>query len=847
MNGCNADKSCVGGGSSVQDRKKFFENHINEQKRRENALVPSSMSSCTSPTAFSTVVGSRAQMFVEDRTDSESLFHNISDRTEPDPSFGTFGTFITKSGSDSESEIDPSDLLEQEFMYYASKENGEDPAMNIWQGDECVSHNLNEENAVRESDSYIEKSRSLDDKLLPFLDEDNEVEPGFSPSSGRMDSTEAFESMNQIEKFDNWPASHKMVDRSEENHEKREQGNGGHSEALENFQKSQKSDGETLETKSLSDRTKVKILVTRKVAESACSATNTSTMNIDGTEIVNQYPSTENMNIDDMITEFQQASSQLFDEFYDDSSPDNSLSDKDLDSRSNQVNDRVNFFSNNDEICEEESVDDISSCDSIIVLDALTTRDLEELTDKHERPLSKDVFISNDYICPSESTDYSIDSKGNSKGTKSISSRSKLSLKNRKRKGKGVGKMLIKATMGMGKSVKKSVSQITQITSVVKNSMKAKTAKEPSTSKVDDNSDKESRRQDVEFFDEKLAIELVKDDKGISMASQYLVAGETILNEAAQLKKNNDLDGSEELIRKAHTYAYVGRQLAKQYLYEQNEDMHDGPVMASSDLASAVNDDGISAFEDFFFSFLQCVGPCDGDESLLMSIQVDETLDILRKVSMEETKALNGAMAKNNEGGNEDYGREKVRAAIRHDQQKTANSDGKRDRETSQSRNLALRRFLYDLQSFYNEDNYLNLAPAVFMERDSSEKNRRINDVINDIQPRRTNQGAAEGESDSQDDSSQNTNKSMKSQYSESLKFDDGRDSLHTRSYSTAGSIGKEQSSTKSQRDRRPKEESLTEGIRVGTTVLSTAVKQKELKKKKTRKWFSAVGRKHRG
>mmetsp|Transcript_8124 Transcript_8124/g.24008 ORF Transcript_8124/g.24008 Transcript_8124/m.24008 type:complete len:848 (+) Transcript_8124:65-2608(+) len=844
-NGCN-DRSYVGGGSSVQDRKNFFENRINEQKQRENSVLSSpSMSSCTSQTAFSTVVASKGQGFVEERTDSESLFHNISDRTEPDPSFGTFGTFITKSGSDSESDIDPSDLLEQESLYYASKENAENRATNIWDCDEQGSNNPLVRNTVCESESYIEKSRSLDDKLLPFSDDENEDEQKLLQTFIRMDPKDVFDNMNDFEKFDDWPASNEMFAGSAENQDKAVKENGIQSKAEENSEDTLKSDGDTV--KSIADRTKIKIVVTRKVAEDEYSAEIAPTLNSDEAEVVDPFVLTENTSIDEMITEFQQASSQLPEEFYNDSGVINSLSDGHLDTSSNQVNSRVHAVPINDDPCQDK--DEIVSCDSLLALDALISDDFDELAERYEKPLSKDVYIRSDYICPSESTDYSVDSKGNSKGTKSTSSRSGVSVKNTKRKGNGMGKILKKATKGVGKSVKnlkdKSVSQITQIKSVVKNSMKAKTVKEHSTLKVDEYPDKDSCKQKIEFFDEQLAKELLKEEKGISRASRCLVDGRRILSEAAELKKSNDLDGSKELVRKGHTYAYVGRQSAKQYLVERNsDDIYEGTVMTSRDLASAVNNDGISAFEDFFLSFLQCVGPCDGDENQLMSIQVDETLDILSKLSTEETNRLDGMQTKNIDKGADGYRKEKIRVAIKDDHEKNTTNDGRKERGTPQSRNLAIRRFLYDLQLFYETDTYLNLSTTVFKEKESSGKTRRKSSVPDDDQRRRTNHSVPEKESVPLDEFSHATNGSYLSQYSESLN--DGRDSLHSRSYSTAGSVGKEElPSTKNQRDRKPKGESLEDGIRVGT-VLSISVQQNDSKKKKTRKWFAAGGRKQK-
>ena len=107
----------------------------------------------------------------------------------------------------------------------------------------------------------------------------------------------------------------------------------------------------------------------------------------------------------------------------------------------------------------------------------------------------------------------------------------------------------------------------------------------------------------------------------------------------SQLKKD-DSETSEVFIRKAHTYAYFGRQVAKKALALSDDNKR------SSDRGS---DDGswkkslleLEIFPfDFFPSFLQCSHYC-GDFSVEESELCEETLEILSKLSEEERIAIN--------------------------------------------------------------------------------------------------------------------------------------------------------------------------------------------------------------
>lgn len=371
--------------------------------------------------------------------------------------------------------------------------------------------------------------------------------------------------------------------------------------------------------------------------------------------------------------------------------------------------------------------------------------------------------------------------------------------------------MLKKAKKGMGKSVKnltnKSVSQISQFTSIVKNTIKTKpikqslTATEQSFVIIDGIPDQKNAMRYSDFFDEKLAEKLVNDSKGetsILKASRYLDSGKRLLRNGAKLKKTNDLRGSKEVIRKAHTYAYFGRQLAKQCLLTSREE----PL-------KAVNINNMAAFEDFFLSFLQCDGPCGEDNAVENSnIQVDEALDILSKLSEEEATTVKYLISieANDIGVNR---KENVLGAIADARNFADKNHERREKDTDRDRSLAIHGFVSDLRSFYEIETALKLS-HIFLKW-----NQDNNDDDSGSLENNTNRSLLSG--------------SISYNYSESLKG----------SYTTAGSPKQEHPSSpsiSSRRGRKCKEESLAEGIRPGTTVVSISVKNRHFKNKNKNK-----------
>jgi hypothetical protein len=770
MNDCK-NKSLDGSVSfegRVSDRKKFFETHIIEQQQRENALISPTLSSCKSrTTGHTTMEEPNGPMFIEERTDSESLFRNKSQRLEseridsrslfndgsarmgPEPSIRGFQT-KWEPKFDSGKDEDPLDL---ESTWYSSREQA-DPTRKTFHENKINSTDpIVGSTAVSQRRNYIEQAESLDLKIISMLNgNDTDTE-----EKGREESE---------------------MDTRQGN------GDGGIARSLEG----NKNSDELESIKNQSNYPVVKIQVTSTISEDQSISKN------DQNEEIPPTIAEGKIDINEMITEFQQASAKLSDKLM----------------TSSSLKDETNSY------------------DSSLAPNTLTVNELNELAERHHVSNSKEQNNGNNYICPSESTDYSIDSKGNSKATKTLSSKSAKSLKKSKGKGNGgMGKILNKAKKGMGKSVK-------NLTSIVKNTRKTKPTKQSLTGTqqsleaINGISDQKNCLEFSDYFDEILAVELVNNSKGetgILKASQYLDSGKRLLRNGAELKKLDDLRASKELIRKARTYVYVGRQLAKQYLLAYRQELLERIG------SNPVNDDAFAAFEDFFLSFLQCVGPCPGADTVEKSIfQVDEALRILSKLSEEEAIVVKSCVSKEI---NEETGvnrKVKVQGPIADVRNSADRDDIRRMKYTDHDRSLVIRRFVSDLRSFYEIDTNMKLS-KIFLKRNQDKKDDEAKNLLNE---------------------------SLPYNYSEPLKFDNGR-SFHTRSFTTVGSMKQEQpsSSLSTRRGRKSKEESLTEGIRPGTTVVSISIKNKQFKNKNKStnnrkkkplptKWLPVGGRKQK-
>lgn len=773
----------------VSDRKKFFERHICEQQQKENALISPTLSSCASLKTGQKVLEDLTRpSFVEERTDSENFFRsknepentghrsrNVSERTGPEQSFRAFHPKV-ESKVGSKRIKDRLESFEPETSYFHN-----DPTRQFFHDNKLRSTDPSVGNtAVVHSRSYIKKTESLDLKIMSLQNVNSDTQmkgKGGSRSAQIGHSTGPRQNEHST---NNYPVSYSTLSSLMESEKDTRQEAGGYREPLQSWEEDKHSD-DTSGTKNQSNFPMVKIQVTTSRVE-----------NQNGKDDPTE-DATRRIDIDEMITEFQQASAKLSDQLMGD--------------RSNVVK-----ISQDDGTTQAKLADETNSYDDYLAQNNLTANDFDELTERLHVSHSKEKVKSNDYVCPSESTDYSVDSKGNSKAPKSVSSKSAKSAKSNKSKGKvgGMGKMLKKAKKGMGKLTVKGVTQISQITSKVKNTMKTKPTK-PSLTDADQPregsngiSEQANSMAFIDIFDKKLARELVNESKGkvgILTASQYLDSGKRLLRNGAELKKANNLKGSNDAIRKAHTYAYVARQLAKQYLLACRKDLLDQDGEDLLQTEPSVEEDEITAFEDLFLSFLQCVGPCSGDYTVEDTRhQVDEALEILSKLSEEER-----TLVKRNDDEASMDRKIKVQGVIEDARNPVERNDARR-----------IHRFLSGLRSFYEIDTTMKLS-KVFLKCD---------------QDREDDDSVSAGSNRSA------PNESLSYNYSESLKFDNGR-SFHTRSFTTAGSMKQEQPSASSsfRRGRNSREESLADGIRPGKTVVSIS-----LKNKKSRSRSKSVG-----
>jgi len=723
----------------VSDRKKFFETHIKEQQQKENALISPTLSSSKSPAIGRTTIEEpNGPMVIEERTDFESSFRNKGERLEPEriDSRSLFNDKSARMGPEASNrefqtrwepqfDSDPGDL---ESTWYSSKEQADPTRKTFHENKLHITAPIVGSTAVSQPRNHLEQAESLDLKILDLLDAND---PGKS-LLGANDT------------------DIKEEGREEESEMDTRQGNED-GRIARNLDGNENSD-EIENIKNQSKIPVVKIQITSTISEDQSKSEN------DQNEEMPLSIAQAKIDIDEMITEFQQASAELSDKLMTSSSP----------------------------------KDEAISCDSSLAPNALTVIDLNELADRHHISISKEKNDGSDYICPSESTDDSIDSKGN------LKAKSAKSLKKSKGKGNGgMGKILKKAKKGMGKSVK-------NLTSIVKNTRKTKPAKqsligtEQSPEAVNGISNQKNYIEFSDYFDKTLAGELVENSKGetgILKAIQYLESGMRLLRNGAELKKLNDLRESKELIRKARTYAYVGRQLAKQYLLVYRQELLERIG------TNPENDDAFAAFEDFFLSFLQCVGPCPGTNTVEKSIfQADEALKILSKLSEEEAIVVKNCASKDIHDDTVVDPKVKVQRAIANVRDSADKDDMRKMKDTYNDRSLVIRRFVSDLRSFYEIDDTTMKLSKIFLKRNHEKKD---------------------------DDTRSLLSESLSYNYSEPLKFDNGRSS-RTRSFTTVGSQPSSSSSTR--RGRKSKEESLTEGIRPGTTVVSISIKNEQFK-----------------
>ena len=780
----------------VRDRKQFFEHRIIKQQRKENELISPTLSSSTSPTTGH----SEGPSVIEERTDSESfvqykgdrieheekdsrsVFHSKSERMGPTESSSTEFHHKWESKFDSGWGTDYTDVFEQESSNNSIEEKA-DRTSQTFQKNKLKNSNPNV-GIIALSDSYIQKAKSLDAKVLSL--------PNISDADTKEKEKEEERSP------------------SEEDTRQEDEGNA----RVQRSSEVSIINDELVRKKKKSNRPIVKIQITSTKAENQ----NIVIDDQERKDISSSAISERKINIDEMITEFQQASAMLSDKFMATSSPRERVKVGCSAHRLNSIE-----IHQDDEIYPVRMTDNTRAFDSSFAPNTLTANDLNELTERLHATHQKEKVDMCNYVCPSESTDYSIDSKGNSKTTKSLSSKSAKSSIKLKVKGNGMGKMLKKAKKGMEKSVK-------NLTSIVKNTMKTKPTKQSLAATeqlAEENSDKVNCKEVTNIFDEKLAEELVKasrDESWIVIASQYLDCGNRLLRNKEETEKAADPTISKEIIQKAHTYAYVGRQLAKQYLLTCHQENLKRTGTNVSECAPSENDDDINVLEEFFFSFLQCVGPCTRDDDFEHSRrQISGALEILSNLSDEETSVVKGRLSKEIKKEVLAEREMKVELAIADNRDSADRDDIIGMENAARERRLAIHSFMSALQSFYENDNTMKLLKTF---------------------PR-----FSEDRRDDASDSSRSfMSNSLSYNYSESLKFDQDC-SFNTRSFASSVGSMKQEKPSSCRRRRKLKEESLAEGIHPGTTVVSISVQNRSFQKKKhhsPKKWMPVGGRKQK-
>ncbi len=759
----------------VRDMKKLF-----EQPQKEKVVASQSPRTSVVPTtALSALADSDDPTFIEERTDSDTFVRNKSDKFERQTNtYGVGPVDSMSNGLDQnwESKFDSKwDRNPVEFFEHESSRNTaeakRDQKQDIVIGNEFrdqtpVAPKGNESRGsipslgtIDTSDSYIKKVKSLDAKILSLPSlvdsdiEEKEEEIQYYPLGETKEGIE----------------QNCMTQQSSE-------GRGAEEEPGRIIKKPK--------------RPTVKIQVTQTRTESQ--NRRKPDQQKDGTSRTSDV----NHEIKEMIT-----SAQLSDESMNSSSLKNRV-----------LGDRPKFIEINhdDEMSKVETRENMRFSDEDLAGSTLTANDFNELTEKLQATKRKDTDNTHMYICPSESTDYSVDSKGNSKTTKSTTSKSAKSAKTPmklKVKNNGMGKMLKKAKKGMGKSVK-------NLTTIVKNTMKSKPMMRQSQTSTVQTSEKTYQKDAIQLdsiFDEKLARGLVEESKnevGIVKAGQYLDSGNRLLRRNAELRRVKDAKKTKEIIRKAHTYAYVGRQLAKQYLFVCRQEHSEATGHNPSSCTPSQVEDDPSLFEEFFLSFMQCVGLNRDDAIEQSRLQIGDALEILSSLSDEEANIVKSQSTE--EVINKkilDDRKTKVRAAIAGGRDSAdKNHVVSRAENAYRERSLAIHSFVQALRSFYVIDDTMKLS-QIFL---------RFNDDERD---------------DDSDCSRSYFSDSISYNYSESLKFDHGN-SFHTRSFASEASMIEQEKLTSSRKSRK-KEGSLATGIRPGTTVVAISVKNRNFKKKK--------------
>ncbi|MGK3739120.1 MAG: hypothetical protein ACI90V_005967 [Bacillariaceae sp.] len=859
----------------VKDRKQFFEQHVSiQQKQSEIKSILPSTSSTRSTSRTSRTVGLSAVeedssgflFFEEDRTDSDSIFDGTSERMSMEGSemmeeeHETFKSLLSGTADSVESDTDPAKLLHlEESLYYSSKNYKENNELNNTSTTERSRvekitmsatppphhhHPLRYHKGLTPARrNFKERTERSDQKIIPHLsvkyDHHKEGErEGFlkiitdvkydNPEEKQMEGSMMWTPLKKLvgAQFNLHPSFDDMssLGESERKHklnilpDLREKGENtvqekeGHSGSVRSSQRSQYDNNEdgSVSRRSRNYNKNVKIQVTRTIRDNRSSdSSQTAERTATATKSAESKGIADNGICDESSKISQSHSISV--------------------TQSHSI-DGEEFVLSKDNSRDCSRDDSNSRPDSLFSLNDISVNGYNGINERIDVPLSTDVFISNNSICPFDSTDCSIDSKGNRKAKQQSASSEKKSKKSSNKFKLGIGtmaKMIKKAKRGVGSSVKKIKVLGFE--------------KEKVNSTLGEGSDVRNgipNENQNDFFDEKLAEKIMNDhmdETNFRKAIIYLDTGKELLYHATNMG-NNKPERCKELTRMAHTYVYVSRQLAKTSLLacksatsknvafavDNDNITSGGRVSVDEDWNEALRDLICFPFEEFSFpSFLQCYyGGSTIDET---QFQVEEALEILTTISEEEIVAIESILPSNETSMEAEsdiqHNKAKVQVAINNAPIGTA--------DDSMDVDIDIRRFVSNLQSFYGTDTTLNLygtfsdddwteRQANIQNRDDDQDGQLMNkkgngdDVTDEDEAR--DEKEVEAESWSQSDMSF---EELAYDYTKSLKFGNGR------SY------------------RKEKLESLAEDICPSTMIVSIPVKTKDFKKTKKKSFRS--------
>ncbi|KAG7374244.1 hypothetical protein IV203_013339 [Nitzschia inconspicua] len=268
-------------------------------------------------------------------------------------------------------------------------------------------------------------------------------------------------------------------------------------------------------------------------------------------------------------------------------------------------------------------------------------------------------------------------------------------------------------------------------------------AKKPFSSRSNSEDVVQSQRNCLEsknsLIDQGLAHSLldahVEDESNVIRASRYVKIGRELLDEAAKIKDQNP-KACTILTKKAHTYAYAARQIARKILVARKAitsvvmegqlsknisteiiDGAQGPAAhQESDTAwkNKLKELQLFNFEDFLPSCFSTCGTCSAESS---SSEVDEALEILAKLSEDDATASKSGISVNqrmrtivtiDSSTSHAVANNSILSIDESDVETKVGSECAEYVSSGKSRTIAIRKLVTDLQSFYEADSTIN-------------------------------------------------------------------------------------------------------------------------------------------